>query len=450
MLLYRPDKQAPEWKALEAACAAERINPLELLRACGAIASSHDYHFNRFVVQAFPAGTAFPEYGAIPALPELPLAGVRAFSIDDASTTEIDDAFSVRELADGRHENGIHIAAPALASARGTPLDALARRRLSTVYMPGRKLTMLPQAVIDAFTLCEGASPPALSLYVETDADGAPVAHRTVLERVPIAANLLLSEVTEAFASDTPAPGDPPWTGELRALWRLANRIAAARGKTDVARVDFTFDVDWDAEGAGERGRVAIRSRPRGSPLDKLVAELMIHVNHTWGRHVAEAGVPAFYRVQGAGKVKLSTRPGEHQGLGVSHYLWASSPLRRYSDLVNQRQLVALVDRTPPPYGQNDPELFAALDDFEATYSQYAEMQDRMERYWCLRFLLQEAMSECTATVIRDTLVRFERLPLIVRLPDMPALASETRVRVAIGRVDLLEVTLECRYAGPA
>jgi exoribonuclease-2 len=72
-----------------------------------------------------------------------------------------------------------------------------------------------------------------------------------------------------------------------------------------------------------------------------------------------------------------------------------------------------------------------------------------MERYWCLRFLLQEAMTECTATVIRDTLVRFERLPLVVRLPDMPALAPESRVRVAIGRIDLLDVTLECRYAGP-
>jgi len=450
MLLYRPDKQAPEWKALDAACAAERINPLELLRQCGAIPSSHDYHFNRFVAQAFPGGTAFPEYGTIPALPELPLAGVRAFSIDDASTTEIDDAFSVRELADGRHEVGIHIAAPALAIVRGAPLDAIARRRLSTVYMPGRKLTMLPQAVIDAFTLREGTSPPALSLYVETGADGAPVAHRTVLERVPIAANLRLSEITEAFAADAAVPGEPPWTGELRALWRLANRIAAARGKPDASRVDFTFDVDWDAEGAGERGRVAIRPRPRGSPLDKLVAELMIHVNHTWGRHVADAGIAAFYRVQGAGKVKMSTRPGEHQGLGVSHYLWASSPLRRYSDLVNQRQLVALVDRSAPPYGPNDPELFAALDDFETTYSQYAEMQDRMERYWCLRFLLQEAIEQCAATVIRDTLVRFERLPLVVRLPDMPALAPDTRVRVAIGRMDLLDVTLETRYAGLA
>jgi exoribonuclease-2 len=447
MLLYRPDKNAPEWKALDAACTAERIGPLALLAACGAVASSHEYHFRRFLVETFPGGAEFPPWGTLPALPDLPLAPVRAFSIDDASTTEIDDAFSVRELGDGRREIGIHIAAPALVIARGTPLDAIARHRLSTVYMPGRKLTMLPPAVIDAFTLREHASPPALSLYVETTADGVPVAQRTVLERVPIVANLRLGALTERFA-DAPAADDPPWTVELRALWQLALQVAAARGKDDVARVDYSFDVDWGAHGAGEAGRVTIVPRPRGSPLDRLVAELMIHVNHVWGRRVAEAGAPGLYRVQAGGKVKMSTRPGEHQGLGVSHYLWASSPLRRYSDLVNQRQLVAIVDGTRPPYASNDAELFAALTDFEATYSQYAEMQDRMERYWCLRWLVQESIAECEAVVMRESLVRFASLPLVVRLPDLPPLPAETRVRVAIGRIDLLDTTLECRYAG--
>jgi exoribonuclease II len=132
----------------------------------------------------------------------------------------------------------------------------------------------------------------------------------------------------------------------------------------------------------------------------------------------------------------------------VSHYAWSSSPLRRYSDLVNQRQLLAIVRGERAPYGDNDAELYAALADFEATYSQYADLQERMERYWCLRWLVQESVAECTAAVVRETLVRFETLPLFVRLPDMPALAPETRIRVAIGRIDLLETTLECRYAG--
>ena len=236
----------------------------------------------------------------------------------------------------------------------------------------------------------------------------------------------------------------------MRALWQTAERMAARRGKTDIARTDFAFHVDWNGEGAGERGRVAIVPRPRGSPLDKLVSELMIHVNHVWGRRIAEAGIPGLYRVQAGGKVKMSTRPGEHQGLGLDHYLWASSPLRRYSDLVNQRQLIAIVDGTRPPYAANDAELFAVLGDFEATYAQYAEFQDRMERYWCLRWLLQEGVAECRARVIRENLVRFTDLPLVMRLPDMPVSEPDAPVRVAVGRIDLLQSTLECRYAGRA
>jgi exoribonuclease-2 len=109
---------------------------------------------------------------------------------------------------------------------------------------------------------------------------------------------------------------------------------------------------------------------------------------------------------------------------------------------------LAVVSGEAPPYGENDAELFAALADFEVTYSHYAEFQERMEQYWCLRWLLQENVTETTALVIRDNLVRFARLPWVQRLADLPSLPPETGVRVAISRVDLLNATLECRYAG--
>ncbi len=445
MLLYKPDKNTLEWKALAAACDSAKTNPVDVLAACGAIPSTHDYHFNRFLAEAFPKGVAFSDWGALPSLPDVPRADVRAFSIDDATTTEIDDAFSVRELANGNIEIGIHIACPALAIPRGSALDAIARERLSTVYMPGHKLTMLPEAAVAAFTLKESTSAPALSLYVETDAAGAPVSHATRLNLVPIVANLNLSTLSDAFANALPSPGDPLWTHELRALWKLAQHLSARRGKADVNRIDYSFDVDW---GAGPEGRVTIEPRERGSPQDKLIAELMIHVNSTWGQTLAAKGAAGLYRVQAGGKVKMSTRPGEHQGLGLTHYLWSSSPLRRYSDLVNQRQLLAVINGDAPPYEENDPELFAALVDFEVTYSHYAEFQDRMEQYWCLRWLVQENVTETTASVVRDNLVRFDRLPWVQRLADLPALPSETGVRVGIARVDLLHATLECRYAG--
>jgi len=447
MLLHKPDKNALEWKALAAACAALQTNALTLLAQCGAIPSSHDYHYDAFLAQALPRGVAFPAWGTLPPLPELPTADVRAFSIDDATTTEIDDAFSVRELAGGHYEVGIHIAAPALAIPRGSPLDAIARERLSTVYMPGRKITMLPDAAIAAFTLAAGHAPPALSMYAEVAPDGTLVGHETRVNRVPVAANLRLDAIADTFANASPSPGDAPWTAELRMLWKLAQALAATRGKADFPRIDYSFYVDWDA---APDGKVAIVPRPRGSPLDKLVAELMIFVNSTWGKVLADARAPGLYRTQANGKVKMSTRPAEHQGLGLAHYLWASSPLRRYSDLVNQRQLIAIVAGEKPPYGENDAELYAALADFEATYAVYAEFQDRMEHYWCLRWLLQEEIRETAGTVIRDNLVRFDALPLIVRLPDLPSQAPDTPVRIAIGRIDLLAATLECRFAGLA
>ena len=445
MLLYRPDKQAIATRAVAAASETRHTNPLALLAACGAIPSTHDYHFNRFLSEAFPRGTAFPEYGTLPDAPELPLAGAEAFSIDDATTTEIDDAFSVRALPSGNFEVGIHIAAPALAIPRGSALDGIARDRLSTVYMPGRKITMLPDEAIARFTLAAGAPRPALSLYVETAPDGTPLRQETRLELVPVAANLRLDAVGEHFVAAA-SPGEPRWTDELRVLWRLAEKLEAARGKPDAPRLDYTFLVDWDA---APEGRVAIVPRPRGSPLDKLIAELMIHVNSSWGKLLHEANAPGLYRTQQSGKVKMSTKPEPHQGLGVAHYLWASSPLRRYSDLVNQRQLIAAVAGDPPPYVESDAELFAVLGAFEVTYAQYAEFQNRMEHYWCLRWLEQESLREATASVVRDNLVRLDALPLYVRVADLPA-AAGPRVRLAIGAVDLLAATVEVRYLGGA
>jgi exoribonuclease II len=446
MLLYKPDKLALETRAVSAACSALQTNPVALLTACGAIPSTHEFHFNRFLFEAFPHGTAFPPCPDLPVPPERPLAAARAVSIDDAETTEIDDAFSVRPLANGHIEIGIHIAAPAVTITRGSALDAIARRRLSTVYMPGRKITMLPGAILDTFTLAAGAARPALSLYVETAPDGTPLRHETRLERVPVAANLRLDDIGERFA--LPAePGEADWTDELRILWRLAQKLAAARGKPEVSRSEYSFRVDWSA---APDGRVTIVPRPRGSPLDRLVAELMIYVNSTWGKLLADARVPGLYRTQQAGKVKMSTRPEPHQGLGVAQYLWSSSPLRRYSDLVNQRQLLAVVAGDRPPYAEGDAELFAAAADFEITYAQYAEFQNRMEHYWCLRWLLQERVTQTTATVMRENLVRLDSLPLVTRVADLPLLPTEARVRLAIGRVDLLAATLEARYAGLA
>ena len=154
-LLYRPDRNRAETKALEKACAKTGLSPAKLMEHCGALPSSHDYHLNRFFYEYFPKGTDFPLNLEIAEPRGLPVAQADAFSLDDTATTEIDDAFSLTPLADGRFRVGIHIAAPALGFAPGSPLDAVARERLSTVYVPGRKITMLPPEAIERFSLTE-------------------------------------------------------------------------------------------------------------------------------------------------------------------------------------------------------------------------------------------------------------------------------------------------------
>lgn len=448
-LLYGPDKNALEYKALSQACETTKLAPLKLLSECGAVRSSHDYHFNRFLFELFPRGTGFGAY-ELPCLDgDLPLAQVDAFSIDDASTTEIDDAFSVTRLSDGRVRVGIHIAAPALGMEPGSRLDAIARARLSTVYMPGHKLTMLPEEVIALYSLDAGRQVPSLSMYLSLDEAGNIVGEESVIERIQVASNLRHEELDRSFAAGVTIPGQPHGE-DLVLLHRLAVRLEAARGKEEVARIDFNFSIDKPNPENDATWRVSITPRPRGSPLDKLVAELMIHVNASWGKLLADSGWPGLYRTQGAGKVKMSTQPLPHQGLGLAQYLWASSPLRRYADLVNQRQLLALIQGKTPPYPANAPELFAAMSDFEATYSNYAEFQNRMENYWCLRWLLQEQCRELGASVVRENLVRAEAIPLFLRVADLPALTPGARVRLGLGEVDLIAATVDTRYLGTA
>ncbi|MEW6314193.1 MAG: ribonuclease catalytic domain-containing protein [Pseudomonadota bacterium] len=442
-LLYRPDKNSIEWKALDVACAAAKLAPARLLEQCGALPSTHDYHFNRFLFEFFPNGTAFPATGEIAQSMELPLSEAAAFSVDDAATTEIDDAFSVAFLDNGHYRVGIHIAAPALGILPGSQVDAWARARLSTVYMPGNKITMLPEAAIHAYTLGETHVCPALSLYLEVSPEYEVLGQTSCVERIRVAANLRHDTLEQHFNEYTVEQDEiaHPFGKELAVLWQLVQRLEALRGKSDTGpeRMDYTFAVEND--------RVRITERRRGTPIDKLVAELMIYVNAQWGKLLADNNVAGIYRTQGDGKVKMSTVPAPHQGLGVAQYLWSSSPLRRYADLVNQRQLVALLTHDPPPYQRNSADLLAAMRDFEVTYDAYLEFQRHMERYWCLRWLLQEQVSLIGATVIKENLVKLDHLPVLLRVASLPPeVPAGGRVELAPGEIDLLELGLECRY----
>ena len=443
MLLYRPDKNTIEWKALEEASAAMKLTPARVIDRCGGIPSTHDYHLRRFLFEYFPRGIDFERPLPVDTRGDLPVSDAAAFSIDDASTTEIDDAFSVTPLPNGNMRIGVHIAAPALGVHEASELDAAARERLSTVYFPGGKITMLPRSAIEAYTLTAGHECPALSLYVELTASNEVVSSATRVERVRIVANLRHDSLELLFNENSIVRGvDAGVYGpELKRLWQWAVQLERARrgdAPEGEQRPEYNFCVEND--------RVRITPRARGTPIDKVVSELMIYVNRTWAQRLDENQAAAIYRVQAAGKVRMSTVAAAHAGLGVERYIWASSPLRRYVDLVNQRQLISLADGTATPYREGDERLPAIMREFESAYDAYAEFQRTMERYWCLRWLLQENVHSVEATLLRENLCRFDELPLVARVPSLPALPAGKQVVLEVSKVDLLELTFHCEF----
>ncbi len=463
-ILFKPDKNSPEYKAVVEAARATHLQALDLLQRAGAIASAYQFHWKRFLFENFPKGTGFPALQAPAAPDELPLADVQAFSIDDSSTTEIDDALSVQGLGSGTITLGIHIAAPGLAVHPGSAIDALGRARLSTVYMPGYKLTMLPDEVVQNYTLLEGRNCPALSLYVTLDEATLEIRETvTRLDLVPIISNLrhdkLDTTFTEAFfetALASAPPADVAWGVELCFLHRLARHLKAqrevVRGKPEnFNRPDYNFKLDNPGGGEPQGDEaVSISIRQRGAPLDLIVAEAMILANSTWGEWLAEHGVPGIYRSQASMapgvKVRMGTKALPHAGIGVKSYAWSTSPLRRYVDLVNQWQIISCVrhGRTAAlaaPFKQRDTELFAIISGFDAAYSAYNGFQSGIERYWTLKYLQQNGITELTATFFKDNLVRADDLPLVLPAAGAQGLPRGARVRVKLGEID--EITLD-------
>jgi len=425
MLLYKPDRQQLPTKALEAACDALHCDTLTVLRECKAIESAHDYHFGKFLHQYFPKGTHWNELPALESshllFDSLPKANVQAFSLDDISTTEVDDAFSLTSLGSGLYEVGIHIAVPALLITPNSDWDTLARTRYSTVYMPGQKITMLPEELIQRFSLNEGNCVPALSLYVQCNEAGEILSHRTLIERVDIAANLRHEYLPDAYFDQDDASWEhySAHASTLKTLFQLAHKVYERRGKLDTSRADYSFIVEHPGS---EDERIRIEQRARGSRPDRLVSEWMIVANTLWSGLLAQAKAPAFYRVQMGGKVKTSSHADAHQGLNVPHYMWSTSPLRRYADLLNQQQLLAFCQGETLPYIHTDSRFLQAMSEFEVTYNTYAQFQDQMEHYWCLRWLEQEGITHVNATTTtREAMARLDRLPLVVKVQDLPA-----------------------------
>jgi exoribonuclease-2 len=245
---------------------------------------------------------------------------------------------------------------------------------------------------------------------------------------------------------------------QLSFLYLLAKHLKAGRevvrGKPETFnRPDYNFRLAGMA-GTEPRGdeRVEISTRQRGAPLDLIVAEAMILANSTWGSWLAELGVPGIYRSQASllpgVKVRMGTKALPHAGIGVKAYAWSSSPLRRYTDLVNQWQIIACARHgktaaLAAPFKPKDAELFSIISGFDAAYSAYNGYQAAMERFWTLQYLRQNAISEIEGSLFKENMVRADALPLVLPVLGAAGMPRGARVRVRLGGIDdiALDVT---------
>ena len=435
VILHMPDKQSLTYKAFAKAADSLKLSFYELAKQTGGIRSLPQYLLDGFKLRHFPRECAAPP---VPDTADLPQAeGIAAFSIDDDSTTEVDDALSVQNLPDGGRRIGIHIAAPALAVQAGDAMEKIIFQRQSTAYFPGGKITMLPDEWVAAFSLDEGKTQPAVSIYFDVDAEWRVGRPECKIERVAIADNLRIQTIEPHFNRETGLEGGNafPHHDDLAWFYRLAVELQKQRGKYEPDRLpQYDYGIELLSD-----GQVQISRRERGSPIDTLVSEMMILANSTWAEMLHDNGLPGLFRVQPAlGKVRMSTKSEPHIGMGVQHYGWFTSPLRRAADYVNQKQLISLIDPAAEARFKNgDPGLFAEVGNFESAYTAYQDFQRDLESYWSLVWLEQQNAVETQAQILKEDLVRIDGLPLVVRATGIPPeLPPRTTVKLKIAEID--------------
>src|SRR5690625_261306 len=454
--LYRPDKNLLAWKAFNEAASELRMSTEALLLHLKVWPHALALHQARFLREYFPKGTHFEAYSRPAPKETLPLAEVTAYSLDDTETAEVDDALSV-SLNGQIAIVGIHIAAPALTIERDSALDNIARERMSTVYTPGNKIPMLPEDIVANAALIAGQERPAVSLYVHCDLDSGDIQHtETRLETIRVQENLHHGSFNDMLSAAALAPDGPvlPYNDWIRPLWQVSRHLSKQRellrgSPEDLSRTEYSVVLNGPADNPDTP--VSLRPRRRDHPLDLMVAEFMILANNLWGGLLHDVGLPGIYRSQQTGRVRLTTYPLPHERIGVPQYAWSTSPLRRYVDLINQMQVVAAAKhgvraRLVAPLKPRHTDFFAFSHSFETQYAAWNHHQQRMIRYWCLRWIQQQNITQAKATVIRDDLVRWQDAPLISRVEQLPTLQRGDAVMIDVIDVDELNLEAKCRW----
>ena len=376
------------------------------------------------------------------------LDGPVTFTIDDEETLEVDDALSCEVTADGRLRVGIHIALVADFVARGGAMDREAAARATTVYLPETTVRMLPDEICcRRASLTAGERRPVLSTSVLLGPHGELLNSSIGPRNLRIGRRLSYAQADRILGGAEDAEAEV--AAALRRLYEAALELRERRkraGAILVARREPKVRVH------GNEIEIEVIDN-NNSPSRLLVAEFMVLNNFVAASYAAERRIPIIYRVQpaagdaGAVRARLSVYPEYHAGAGLQCYAQLSSPIRRYADLVLQRQLVsALADSSAPPYDADG--ILAVLANTENAEAEAKDLERRARRYWTLRYLQRHALAhELAATVTRDG-VSAELDDYAVRgaLRGAPNVSTQTQIRVRIARIDPLRGWLSFDY----
>ncbi len=334
------------------------------------------------IADAIPTSDGFPGHSET--------SDLFVFSIDDEETMDIDDALSWEKTANG-FRLGIHIADVTSRIGVSTQLFVESAKRVSSLYLPTENIPMFPErTTAEDLSLKEGNLCPALSLFMDLDESFEIQESRFVLTRVKIAKNYSYKEVDRLFSQS-------PWS-EMNKLKMVLTRNRINGNDTSHNRFSYHFKV--------RNAKVEIKQIDNDSPARSLISELMILYNRSFADFTLRQGIPIIYRNieqylqdstdPDSGVVNsmafLSTKPDYHPGVGVRAYMHATSPIRRFTDLINQYQLSSYLTTGSPIYGISD--LQSMITEIEKTLLLHREVITLSNRYWFLAFLGQNYLDQ--------------------------------------------------------
>jgi len=325
-------------------------------------------------------------------------------TIDGQSTLDFDDAISL-EKSDTGYTLGIHIIDVDAYIKPGDPIDIAAKERASSIYMPDNKLPMIPPRLSeDLCSLKENQIRPGISTMVKmnrffeiVDFDIIPTIIKVHRQMSYTEANLLNGK------------NDP-----ITTLHKIATLLREKRIKAGAVQITLPEVSVW-VEDNNEIGYAKI---DRENPSRMLVSEIMILANTLMAQFLVENNMPAVFRSQAEPSQRLfkgvetslilnfmqrkhlsraviGTKPQSHSGLGVKAYVTATSPIRRYHDLLTQRQIKSVLG-----YGKaySRDELDNILQAVSVSIANASRVQALRKRYWITRYL--ESMRGCTFEAI--------------------------------------------------